>query len=134
MLSLLNYTSTEKPKPKELLRQGGSITTASVGEVVSVQDGYMGEDWVELLSDDLKRYVADEKMTLLSNTSGNSTGNTTSTGSGNTTSNTTSSGMKMCWIDRDGSNSESISNDVAYPAITELLDNLHTFPYEINSK
>lgn len=121
--------STESEKPADLLKIAGKITSASVDEVVSVQDGYLGSDWVGLLREDMHRYFADEAVTEVSM----STPPKNSTTSG-TNNNTQAIKMKMCWIDRHASNSESISNDIAYPAITELLDNLHTLPYEINSE
>jgi len=99
-----------------------------LASIVSVQDAYMGEEWVELLADDLQRYIADEKMTSLPSSSGASAESSTTTAAG--------VGNKMCWVDRDieGPGGEESSLSISYPALTELLDNMHSLPYEINSK
>ena len=88
----------------------------NINNVICVQDSYMGSEWMELLRDDLTRYVLDESMSSYSIPG-------------------CSQNIKTCWIDKDaGSDGGSCNLSINYPAIAELLDNVHSLPYEINSK
>lgn len=123
-VSKLNAYAASMDKP--VVQQ--AVKAGDVDLLVSVQDAYMGPEWVELLADDLQRYVADEKMTTVDVNATNAAAPSTRVGAGEV--------VKMCWVDRDieGPGGEEASLGVSYPAITELLDNLHSLPYEINSK
>eukprot|EP01038_Epipyxis_sp_PR26KG_P008694 gene8694-11747_t len=84
--------------------------------------GFMGNEWVELIRSDSIRFASNEKMSLINNmgdvilTSEEMGGSKISAYS------------KMCWIE------PTVELAELYPALNEVITQMHALPYEINNK
>ena len=93
---------------------------------LGVQQDFLGSEWSSLVLEDVKRFVADEKMAEMSH------GSSVLTCPFNEADSSSSeirppdvSVSRMAWIEEDA-----IAE--SYPALGELLQQLHALPYEIN--
>lgn len=109
------------------------------GPKFAIQHDYLGEDWAKLILKDMTRFVKNEKMTAMSpfgevvlaiDTPMNGRSNSSSSSSSSSSSNSShiNACSRMCWIDR------STFLSVSYPAIFELVEQMHALPFEINAK
>ena len=127
-----------------------SCALGSKENALGVQPDFLGDEWAALVMEDVKRYVRDEKMSDM-NTCNSLTLPTTPIDLGSTisppppptnidtTSNDSnyietnkgqqprSSSARMAWVESDDLTG-------SYPALTELVQQLHALPYEINAK
>ena len=88
-----------------------------------IQKENVGEDWCNLIQGDLIRYMSNEKMSIL-----NDRGEVVIMNSKETSIEEINSNCSMCWLENDENLKE------FYPAIAELLDQIHALPYELNGK
>lgn len=88
----------------------------------AVQREYVGEDWWPVVQGDLLRYMSNEKMSTL-----NEKGEVIVKSNENAIEEV-STNCSMCWLENDENLKE------FYPAIAELLDQIHALPYELNGK
>jgi hypothetical protein len=95
---------------------------------LGVQPDFLGIEWSLLVLDDVIRFVADEKMTGMDcGTSMLSSPNSDQNDSYNEPRTADEGLSRMAWIEQDA-----IAD--SYPALGELLQQLHALPYEINGK
>lgn len=92
---------------------------------LGVQQDFLGSEWSSLVLDDVIRFVADEKMVEMSNGSSVLTCPYNGTNSSSSERHGEMTGSRMAWIEEDA-----IAE--SYPALGELLQQLHALPYEIN--
>ena len=127
-----------------------SCALGSKENALGVQPDFLGDEWAALVMEDVKRYVRDEKMSDM-NTCNSLTlpttpidldstisppqppNNIATTSSGscytdtNNSQQSRSSSARMAWVESDDLTG-------SYPALTELVQQLHALPYEINAK
>lgn len=92
---------------------------------LGVQQDFLGSEWSSLVLDDVIRFVADEKMAEMSNGSSVLTVPCNYVDCSNSEKLPDASISRMAWIEEDA-----IAE--SYPALGELLQQLHALPYEIN--
>lgn len=88
----------------------------------AVQHDYLGEEWLGILQNDITRFFAKERLAYVDE-AGSAVVPSDETGI-----ELQSRFQRMCWLEND----ESIQE--RYPAISELVDQLHALPFELNGK
>jgi hypothetical protein len=108
-------TSSEKADFDQL---EDSVVNAFIsGEKHSVQCGFLGKDWSNLIFNDTERYFRDETASDVDKFGAVCT---------DLVRDTSLVSARMCWIEPG----EGLSSK--YPAISELVSQLHALPYELN--
>lgn len=92
---------------------------------LGVQQDFLGDEWSSLVLDDVMRFAADEKMAEMSNGSSVLTAPFNDVDCSSTEKPPDTSKSRMAWIEED-------AIVESYPALGELLQQLHALPYEIN--
>lgn len=106
-----------------------SNALGSVEGALGVQNDFLGSEWSTLVLEDVMRFVADEKMAVMSNGSSILTC-PRSDPNFNVMSDCKVPDLnvsRMAWIEEDAISEQ-------YPALGELLQQLHALPYEINGE
>lgn len=85
---------------------------------LSAQAEFLGDDWIPVLQKDLLRFVRDEKMSLVDR-NGVAVGDVKVEEVPH---------QRIAWLEHDDDLKEN------YPALYELVDNLHGLAYELNAK
>eukprot|EP01033_Poteriospumella_lacustris_P008591 gene8592-6183_t len=85
---------------------------------LSVQAEFLGDDWIPVLQKDLLRFVRDEKMSLIDR-NGVAVGDVKVEEVAH---------QRIAWLEHDDDLRDT------YPALYELVDNLHGLAYELNAK
>lgn len=85
---------------------------------LTVQPEFLGADWIPVLQKDLLRFVRDEKMSLIDR-NGVAVGDVKVEEVAH---------QRIAWLEHDDDLKEN------YPALYELVDNLHGLAYELNAK
>lgn len=113
-------------------------------KMYGVQCDYMGHEWAQLIRKDIIRFMEIEKMTLMSNNGtvvtkanisrtklkkGPPTSSTDSDSIDDIATTSHQQKASMCWIE---SNNSMLSGK--YPALLELVSQLHALPFELNCK
>lgn len=113
------------------LEELGLAQTKEGSKGFTIQDSFMGEDWNELLAEDVKRMKSEG---LLLDTGAAATAEAAEAATataplpeGHIQVVKAHSGLKMRYLNEQECQQE-------YPAISELLQQLHALPYEINQK
>jgi len=136
-----------------------SNALGSKENALGVQPEFLGDEWAALVLEDVLRFVRDEKMSDMntcnslslptdgadaaacassktvpapvvnSTSSSSSSGGSSSNNNGSTSGNSESSPgpPRMAWIEGD-------DLTTPYPALADLVQQLHALPYEINAK
>jgi hypothetical protein len=124
----------------ELDQLDDEVLGALVGRCrVGVQDEYLGEHWARLIRQDIHRYIANEKLTVLNRDGGVSVAGSGSGlgssgagagagGAGVGAASSSSSHARMCWIEPSAALADQ------YAAIAELIEKMHALPFELNRK
>jgi hypothetical protein len=89
----------------------------------STQEEYVGDEWVLLIRDDLRRFVVAEKMSTV-----DASGQVVVINDESIRVQEVIPYATMCWLDVDEKMKEK------YPAFFELLDAMHCLPHELNCK
>lgn len=117
-----------------------SCALGSKSNALGVQPEFLGDEWSALVMEDVKRFVRDEKMSDMNTCNSLSlspvpidpqsstpppppaVSSHEATGGGHS-----SPSPRMAWIESDDLTG-------SYPALAELIQQLHALPYEINAK
>eukprot|EP00600_Ochromonadales_sp_CCMP1393_P000822 CAMPEP_0174983050 /NCGR_PEP_ID=MMETSP0004_2-20121128/16897_1 /TAXON_ID=420556 /ORGANISM="Ochromonas sp., Strain CCMP1393" /LENGTH=447 /DNA_ID=CAMNT_0016235197 /DNA_START=254 /DNA_END=1597 /DNA_ORIENTATION=- len=91
------------------------------GTRVGIQREYLGEEWSNLIRNDILRYIRNEKMTVVNKDGGVAP-------SGDASKARQQEATQMCWIESSSALVEQ------YPAVTQLIKHVHALPYELNLK
>eukprot|EP01034_Spumella_vulgaris_P024457 gene24457-30808_t len=91
----------------------------SDGKKHSAQQDYLGREWSTLISTDIARYFRDEITTDVDKFGRVCT---------DVVRDASLVSARMCWIE----SGEQLAK--SYPAISELVDQMHALPYELNAK
>lgn len=96
------------------------VIGALMSKRFAVQHEYLGEEWLNILQNDIVRFLTKEQLTYVDE-AGSAVVPSVEEGI-----ELQSRFQRMCWLEND----ESIQE--RYPAIAELLDQLHALPFELN--
>jgi len=87
---------------------------------IGVQREYMGDEWTNLLRLDIRRYMRNEKLSILNKDGGVTVDGQSSVAPANLS--------RMCWVEPSASLKEQ------YAALSEVISQLHALPFELNLK
>ena len=101
-------------------------------QAIAVQNEYLGEEWSDVIRNDIKRYIRDEKLSAVG-ADGGPTVRKVDSSSESTKFYSEKGGAdsvcsKMCWLEMSSTLTEK------YPAISEAVKMLHSLPFELNGE
>ena len=128
-VSLALATPTEEEGSWDQIGSEVSDALSSSECALGVQNKFLGTEWSTLVLEDVIRFAADEKMTSMSNETSilNCPIGYPTDSHSRCSKPSDASISRMAWIEED-----TVSE--SYPALGELLQQLHALPYEINGK
>lgn len=114
------FDQLEPDVTDDLLVAAEEHSSSSNSSGFGIQDDYMGEDWIGLILSDVKRYAKDEKLSYVDSAGAAvvSEGVRKIAGS--------SPELQVSWLENNQAMQEK------YPALAELVQQLHALPFEIN--